>query len=84
MGDAIPKFMTCRQFAKFSGLPYTIVLELIKTGKLQGFRSGHKTYYILVESYRDIATPTFEAQVEVSPEERAKSYNRISKLKQEG
>ena len=58
--EVTPKYMTARQFVTFSGLPYRIVLELIKSGKLKGFKSGKKTHYILVESYNDLATPEFE------------------------
>lgn len=52
-----PKYMTARKFARYTGLPYRIVLEMVKSGELSGFKSGGKTNYILVESYKGLAHP---------------------------
>lgn len=65
-----PKYMTARKFAEYTGLSYHIVLELIKAEKLRGFRRGNKTFYILVESYHDIATSSFDSFGESTLEER--------------
>lgn len=52
----LPRYMTARKFSPFSGLPYRLVLELLKSGDLEGFKSG-TTYYVLVESYKGLAHP---------------------------
>ena len=52
--QAVPKYMVSRKFAEYTGIPYRIVLEMIKTGELEGFKSG-RGFYILVESYKRLA-----------------------------
>ncbi len=69
MNTSVPKYMTAREFVMYTGLPYPFVLKLIKTEKLRGFRSGNKTFYILTESYRDLATSSFDSLCESTPEE---------------
>lgn len=52
-----PKYMTARQFAQYTGLPYRMVLEMVRSGELSGFKAGSRTNYILVESYKGLAHP---------------------------
>lgn len=84
MDNSVSKYLTSREFAKYTGLPYRIVLELIKTGKLRGFRKGNKTFYVLVESFYDLATSTFDPLCEMTPEKRAETEERLSKIHKEG
>jgi len=47
--------MPAPEFAKYVGLPYRVVCELINSGELEYFMPNNKTRYVLVESYRGLA-----------------------------
>ena len=53
-----PKYLTPPSFSQFSGIPLRTVRDLMKSGKLRGFKSG-KVTYILAESYKELAFPEF-------------------------
>ena len=53
--ETVPKFMPAPEFAKYVGLPYRVVCELINSGELEYFMPNNKTRYVLVESYRGLA-----------------------------
>ena len=53
--EIVPKFMSAPEFAKYVGLPYRVVCELINSGELEYFMRNNKTRYVLVESYRGLA-----------------------------
>lgn len=55
VAQTVPKYMVPAQFAEYTGLPISLVRQMVKSGELTGFKSGAKTTYILVESYKDLA-----------------------------
>ena len=57
-GVDFPKYLTPPAFSQFSGIPLRTVRDLMKSGKLKGFKSG-KVTYILAESYKELAFPDF-------------------------
>lgn len=56
--QTVPKFLSAPKFAEYVGLPYRVVLEMIKNGELEYCKPNGKTRYILVESYRGLAHST--------------------------
>ena len=56
LNTEVPKFMKARAFAKYTGLPERVVRDLMKSGDLVVFKQGRNNNFILVESYRDLAS----------------------------
>lgn len=47
----VPKFMTISELSSYSGIPIGLIRKMVKSGEVDYFRPGNKTFYVNVESF---------------------------------
>ena len=52
----VPKFMTIYELSEYSGIPAKCIRKMVKSGEVDYFRPGSKTFYVNVESFMALCT----------------------------
>ena len=52
----VPKFMTISELSEYSGIPAKCIRKMVKSGEVDYFRPGNKTFYVNVESFMALCT----------------------------
>ena len=52
----VPKFMTISELSEYSGIPAKCIRKMVKSGEVDYFRPGNKTFYVSVESFMSLCT----------------------------
>ena len=52
----VPTFMTIPELPIYSGIPAKCIRKMVKSGEVDYFRPGNKTFYVSVESFMALCT----------------------------